>query len=287
MMGFALGVASACCWSALDVVRKAVSGRASPTALAVFLLLGQIPFLAAWAVWDQSWVSDPVQYWVPALTSMVLNALANVLFMRSVQLSPLSRTVPFLSLTPVFSALAAIPLLGEVPDLVHWSGIALVVLGAFVLNSDLADGLWDSLTHERGAPLMIAVAVLWSFSTALDKRALPHASPATHAFVLTTGSATILVVWLGARGRLRQLRSVLDAPKGLLAALIGFAVAAVGLQLMALLTLWVSVLETLKRAFGVLGSIVFGRIFFLEGITPRKLAAAGLMIIGTSILALA
>ena len=106
-MGFSLGVASALCWSGLDVVRKALAGKASPTALAVFLLLGQLPMLGVWATYDRTWITD-AHYWPPALASMTMNALANVFFMRSVELSPLSRTVPFLSLTPVFSALAAI-----------------------------------------------------------------------------------------------------------------------------------------------------------------------------------
>ncbi len=71
--------------------------------------------IGAWALYDQTWVTDQ-RYWPPAVASMTMNALANVLFMRSVQLSPLSRTVPFLSLTPVISALAAMPLLGEVAE---------------------------------------------------------------------------------------------------------------------------------------------------------------------------
>ena len=286
MMGFSLGVASALCWSGLDVVRKALAGKASPTALAVFLLLGQIPFLGAWAIYDQTWVTD-ARYWPPALASMAMNALANVLFMRSVELSPLSRTVPFLSLTPVFSALAAIPLLGEVPGGMHWAGISLVVAGAFVLNSDLADDWWASITHEKGAPYMIGVAVLWAFSTALDKRALPHASPAAHAFLLPVGSAILLVAWLLLKREQGELEKVARAPKGLLAALIGFAVAALAFQMVALQWLWVAVIETLKRAFGVLGSIVFGKLFFEEPVTPRKLGAAGLMAAGTALLALA
>ena len=286
MMGFALGVASALCWSGLDVVRKAVAGRGSPTALAVFLLLGQLPFLGAWALWDGTWVGDS-EYWPPALASMAMNALANVLFMRSVQLSPLSRTVPFLSLTPVFSAAAAIPLLGEVPGPLHLSGILLVVGGALILNSDLSERWWDSLTHERGAPFMIGVAVLWALSTALDKRALPYAAPASHAFILCAGSATILSAWLLGRGNGAELRTVVRAPKGLLAAMVGFAVAALGFQMLALQSLWVAVLETLKRAFGVLGSIFFGRLFFNEGLTPRKGIAVGLMVLGTSMLAFA
>jgi len=286
MTGFALGVASALCWAGLDVVRKALAGKASPTALAMFLLLGQVPFLGTWAALDGTWVGD-TQYWTPAVASMTMNALANVLFMRSVQLSPLSRTVPFLSLTPVFSALAAIPLLGEVPGLMHWAGILLVVLGALVLNSDLGDSWWKSVTHEKGAPYMIAVAVLWALSTALDKRALPHASPASHAFLLSAGSATILGAWMLVRRKPGELRQVFEAPKGLLVGLVAFAVAALALQMVALQWLWVAVIETLKRAFGVFGSVVFGRLFFEEPITSRKLAAVVLMVAGTGILALA
>jgi len=285
MMGFSFGIAAALCWAGLDVVRKALAGKASPTALAVFLLLGQVPFLGAWAALDQTWITD-ARYWPPAVASMAMNALANVLFMRSVQLSPLSRTVPFLSLTPVFSALAAIPLLGEVPGPMHWAGILLVVVGALVLNSDLSDSLWRSVSHEKGAPYMIAVAVLWAVSTALDKRALLHSAPASHAFLLSGGSATILVVWILATRRHGELREVFAAPKGLLVGLIGFAVAALALQMVALQWLWVAVIETLKRAFGVLGSVVLGRVFFLEPITGRKLAAMALMVAGTTLLAL-
>lgn len=285
MIGFSLGLAAALCWSGLDVVRKALAGKASPTALSVFLLVGQLPFLGVWAAVDQTWVTD-ARYWPPALASMTMNALANVLFMRSVQLSPLSRTVPLLSLTPVFSALIAIPLLGEVPTVFHWVGILLVVVGALVLNSDLSDQWWRSISHEKGAPHMVGVAVLWAFSTALDKRALPSASPASHAFLLSAGSGAILVTWMLARREQAELRQVWSAPKGLLVGLIGFAVAAIALQMLALQWLWVAVVETLKRAIGVIGSVLMGRIFFVEPITARMLVAIALMVAGTTVLAL-
>jgi drug/metabolite transporter (DMT)-like permease len=286
MIGFSLGVAAALCWAGLDVVRKALAQRASPSGLAIFLLLGQVPFLGAWAAYDGTWVADR-QYWLPAVASMSMNALANVLFMRSVQLSPLSRTVPFLSLTPVVSALAAIPLLGEVPGPMHAAGILLVVLGAVTLNSDLGGSWGKSFLHEKGAPYMIAVAVLWAFSTSLDKRALSHASPASHAFLLSAGSAAILGTWILARRQQGELRAVLSAPNGLLMALIALAVAALALQMLALQWLWVAVIETLKRAFGVLGSVTFGRLFFDEPVTRRKVVAACLMVAGTSLLAFA
>jgi drug/metabolite transporter (DMT)-like permease len=254
-------------------------------AIAVFLLLGQLPFLGAWALLDQTWITD-AWYWVPAVISMAMNALANVLFMRSLQLSPLSRTVPFLSLAPVFAALAGIPLLGELPEVSHWAGILLVVAGALVLNSDLSDSWWRALTHEKGAPYMMVVALLWAASIGFDKQALPDASPASHAFLLTAGSALILLGWLFVRGNRSELRDVLAAPKALLAALIALAVAALAFQMLALQWLWIALVETLKRPFELLGSMLFGRVFFAEAITPQKLAALVLMLLGTALLAL-
>jgi multidrug transporter EmrE-like cation transporter len=70
-------------------------------------------------------------------------------------------------------------------------------------------------------------------------------------------------------------------------ALIALAVAALALQMLALKWLWVAVIETLKRAFGVLGSVTFGRLFFDEPVTRRKVVAACLMVAGTSLLAFA
>jgi drug/metabolite transporter (DMT)-like permease len=285
MTGFALGVASALCWAGLDVVRKALAGKASPTAIAVFLLLGQLPFLGVWAAFDQTWVTDPA-YWVPAVISMAMNALANVLFMRSLELSPLSRTVPFLSLAPVFAALAGIPLLGELPGVSQWLGILLVVSGALVLNSDLSDSWWRALAQERGARHMMVVAFLWAASIGFDKQALPYASPASHAFLLTAGSGIILLAWIFARGKQRELRDVLAAPRPLLPALIALAVAALAFQLLALQWLWIAVVETLKRPFELFGSLLFGRALFAEPITPHKLAALALMLLGTALLAL-
>ncbi len=284
-MGFTIGVAAAFCWAALDVVRKALSAEASPTALAVVLLIGQVPFLFLWAAADQTWVVTNAS-WMPSTASMAMNALANVLFMRSLQLSPMSRTVPFLALSPVFGALVAIPLLTEVPGLLHLAGIGFVVVGAFVLNSDLAESWWRSVFREKGAPHMIAVAFLWSGSVALDKLALPHASPASHAFLLTAGSGLMLIAWVAFRNELGELRAAWRVPRPLLLGLVGFAVAALALQMFALTWLWVAVVETLKRGIGVLGSIAFGRLFFAEPITHRKLLAGGLMVAGTALLTL-
>lgn len=285
MTGLALGVAAALCWAGLDVVRKSIVRYASPFAVAVALSVGQLPFFLSWALVDGTWVTTE-RYWFPALISIAANAMASVLFMVAVKLSPLSRTVPFLSLSPVFSAIIAIPTLGEYPALSHWLGIGLVVTGAFVLNSDLSRSVRRGLIEEPGAALMVAVALLWASSTAFDKLALPHSSAAAHTFILSAGISILLLLWIAALGRLRELRSLRDAPPGLQLGLVGFGVAALALQMLTLQWLWVAVVETLKRGLGVATSILFGRILFHEPLTPAKLTAAVLMISGTALLVL-
>jgi drug/metabolite transporter (DMT)-like permease len=285
MTGLTLGVAAALCWAALDVVRKSIVRYASPLAVAVALSVGQLPFFLVWALADGTWVTTE-RYWLPALISVAANAMASVLFMVAVKLSPLSRTVPFLSLSPVFSAIIAIPTLGETPEPTHWLGIGLVVTGAFVLNSDLSSSVRRGLIEERGAPLMVAVALLWASSTAFDKLALPHSSAAAHTFILSAGVSVLLLTWIGALGRLGELHALRAAPAGLQLGLLGFAVAALATQMLALKWLWVAAVETLKRGLGVAASVLFGRVLFHEAVTPAKLAAAVLMISGTVLLVL-
>ena len=94
----------------------------------------------------------------------------------------------------------------------------------------------------------------------------------------------ILSAWIYARREHAELRQLLEAPKGLLAAMIGLAVSAVALQMLSLVYLWVAVLETIKRAVGVIGGVAMARVFFREPITARMIAAILLMILGTTLL---
>ena len=67
--------------------------------------------------------------------------------LRGMRLAPLSVAVPLLSLTPAFTALAAIPLLGERPSPSDFTGILLVVSGAIILGR--GTGKKDGLGREE------------------------------------------------------------------------------------------------------------------------------------------
>ena len=279
---YALVVLLACsfAWVGLDLLRKLLAGRGRATAVPFLLVAAQIPLFVAWAVVDGRWTLE-APYWLPGLASVLVNLLANLAYMQSVRLAPMSATLPLLSLTPGFTALLAVPLLAEWPTAFQTAGIVLVVLGAVLLSVDWRPGAgeaWRAL-RQRGALLMILVAVLWSLATPLDKLALRHASPALHALVLVVGIAGGLFAALLWQRRLEELKE-LRATAGLLVAAAIVSGVALYLQLLAIQLIWVSLVETVKRGLGATMALLLGRLIFAEEVSWRQVAAVGLMLLG-------
>lgn len=250
-----------------------------PVPLAALLTIGQMPLFLAWALLTGE-TRLSAGYAVPGAATILLNVAANVLFLRAVQVSPLSLTIPFLSLTPVFSTLMASVVLGERPDGGQAAGIALVVLGAFLVNlrRDRPSPV-KALALERGSVMMVGVALVWSLTAVLDKRALAFADVPTHAAIQCAGVATVLVVVLAARGRLGELREV-RAVRGVYALSLAAAALGLGLQFVALRLTLVGLVEALKRAIGMFFAVIVGRLAFEEALTAGKLAGVALMSVG-------
>jgi drug/metabolite transporter (DMT)-like permease len=307
-----LVVLSSLAWAGLDSCRKALLRVIEPVPLLALLTLASVPAFAVWAAASAGsevggggtgGARDLLQpgYLAPALGSVLLNLVANLAFMQAVRLSPLSLTIPLLSLTPAFATLLAIPLLGEKPGPADAAGVLLVVAGALWLNwqsfaggeTDRGAGgapaprpstsFWQILRREPGVPLMALTALVWSLTSPLDKLAVLHAGASRHALVVTAGVGLGFLLVLALRGELRELAHARRAP-GLFALAVGVSVLAFGLQLLALNRVWVGWVETLKRGIGNLAAVVMGRIAFGEAITPRKVLAVLLMAVGVALL---
>ena len=275
---------SALCWSGFDVTRKQLAAVLSATALVALLTLGQVPLFLIWAGRDLLEV-QPLGYLLPGGLGTALNVAANLMFIRAVQISPLSLTIPLLGLTPVFASLLAIPMLGEVPSIQAWLGILLVVGGALWLNRRTDISLLAALRRERGSLLMVGVSLLWALCSALDKLALAHASPAAHGALQCFGVGGVILIWLLLRGQLHELGRVRRV-KGTFLLAIAFGVGALGLQFLALEVTFVSLVEALKRAIGVVLAVFAGRIFFGETVGRQKLVSVLLMAIGVAFFAM-
>ncbi len=283
----ALLLVSSVAWSGLDLTRKLLAARLRALPLLVLLAALPTPVYLLW-MWAEGAPSVAAAYWLPGLASVALNVAANLAFLRSVALSPLSATIPLLALTPVFAALIAVPLLGEEPSARQWTGILAVVGGALLLNARRGEagslnGLWTAFRREPGAPLMAAVAFFWSAATPLDKVAMLASGAAFHATVLNGGVAAVTLGMLAAQRRLGELRGWTRSLGGFAAALV-FSVVGLAGQLLALRVLEVGVVETVKRSLGFILAVALGRLAFGEPVTRHKLLAVALMAGGVALI---
>lgn len=287
----ALGVAllSSVSWAMFDASRKSLVRRLSPEVLLMLFAGGQLPcFLLALGVGGAPQLD--AGYLRPGMTSLVANVATNLLFFHAVKMSSMSRCVPMLALTPVFTAVIGFVWLDERPSAAQLLGISLIVGGALVLGlhaakrpalADAAPASTSETTRDSagGPALMIVVALCLAVSAINDKLALPHANVAFHASVQTGGVMLVALGWLALRGRVGELR--LAKPHlGAVAFGVLVSVAALGLQLIAIQSVLVSLMESIKRALGVLASVVSGRVLFGEPVTRAKLGACLLMAVG-------
>ncbi len=282
----ALVLVSALSWAGFDLLRKLLSREFGPLPLMAALCLASAPPFALWAYLQGGFVTAE-GYWAPALGSVALNVVANLLFLEALRTAELSVAVPLLSLTPAFAAVMAIPMLGEHPSVLDGCGIVLVVVGAVVLQAPSGGRPWSlrSMLARRGFWLMAGTALCWSLTIPLDKLAVTHSHPPLHALVLNLGVALAALLILAWRRELHRLFELRRSPGLFLAALVVSALA-LGAQLAALQAVSVRVVETLKRAIGNLFALLIGRLAFCEAVTRRKLVAVMLMAAGVALILL-
>jgi drug/metabolite transporter (DMT)-like permease len=282
-----LALAAALGWSLFDLERRLLSARLEALVLVAWVTLGALAPLALWVL-ASAGQKLGAGYWMPASASVALNLLANFAYFRSLQLAPLSQTLPMLSFTPAFAAVLGAVFLGERLGLDGIGGLFLVVAGALLLTLRPGfglRGLFLGLLRDRGCRMMVGVALLWSATLLLDKRALADATPQLHALILNGGVACGALLVLGARGELGRLAS-LRGSGWLLVAAVATGALALGSQLVALGSLPVGFIETVKRGVGGILAVLWGRTLFREPVTAAKLAAIGLMTLGVGLIVL-
>jgi len=218
-------------------------------------------------------------FWLSLLFMIPLEIAAILLYVKAIKLSPLSLTIPFLAVSPVFIILIAFILLGELPDRSGLLGILLIVIGAYLLNikttrEDLL-GPIKAIRRERGSIFMIIVALIYSVTATLGKVAVQHSGPiffgAFYPFLLTL----ILSVVLWRKGLLPE---VLSRPKTFLA--IGvFTAIMILTHFKAISMADVAYMISVKRA-SLVFSVLYGRVLFGEENIKERLTGSMLMIAG-------
>jgi drug/metabolite transporter (DMT)-like permease len=151
------------------------------------------------------------EFFLCALSALPLEALALILYTKALKLSPLNLTLPLLSFTALLLLVVPALLLGERISSCGATGILLITAGSYGLNLKAGSGGFlapiRALLKERGSLCMLGVAVIYSVTSTLGKRAIETSSPLFFAacyLPLLVLLITPLALYKG-RGELRNM----------------------------------------------------------------------------------
>lgn len=227
-------------------------------------------------------------YWATAV-AVPLDTVALVLYIRAIQASPLSLTLPLLAVTPALLLIIPAALLGERLSPAGAAGVGLISAGCYALNiGEARRGLLEplrALARERGARLMLAVAVIYGFTSTLGKIGVTAASPLLFGaayFTAMCALVTPFALWRG-RSALAAIRGELGVSRALLPGLVygGMIV----FHMLALSLAPVAYMIAVKRISLLIG-VLYGRFLFGEERFRERLAGAALMLAGVLLIGL-
>jgi len=277
-----LSLLSAFTLATSDAFTKKVLSGNNEYLIAWFRLLFSIPFLVI------LWMFIPVprldkEFYLAFACALPLEIIAMVLYVKALKLSPLSLTLPFLSLTPLFLILVSYVILGEKVSFKGGSGIFLLLAGSYILNlREIRGGIlkpFRSMIQEKGSVLMIGVAIIYSITSSLGKMAIQHSSPlffgTTYFIALTVVFAPIALIM----GR-RDIRKFIGEKKytNLFTPGIFYSIM-IASHMLALSLTKVAYMISLKRTSVIMG-VIYGYVLFEERNIRERLAGAIIMFIG-------
>lgn len=227
-------------------------------------------------------------FFLTVCAMLPLEVVGTILYTKAIRLSPLSLTMPFMALTPVWLLLTSFPLLGEVPSRAGVVGVLILAVGAYLLNAHkLKDGgplaPIRAIYHEKGSMIMLAVSGVYALTCDLSKIAVQHSSPLFFsAFYQVAFSLVFTPITLG------RSKCPLSAMKPQFSKhlAMGAALAATGIfQNLAILQSQVSYVIAVKRT-SLLFAIGFGYLMFSEKNMRARLFGSCVMLAGLAVMTL-
>ncbi|MFH0867991.1 MAG: DMT family transporter [Candidatus Woesearchaeota archaeon] len=276
---------SAFSWATADVFTKKAS-NVNDYILVLSRFLYATPFVLSLLFFIPIPKLD-MSFWLVLGLLIILESLGWVLYVKSIKIAPLSLVVPLLSLTPVFMVLTSFVILNEVPSLIGFFGILLVVIGAYILNlRDHKKGILDPLRfilREKGCVYMIIVTFLFSITANLGKIIIQRSSPlfASVVYFPLMMILFLVIAFFTSRKNIVQLKSNFKSlfPIGLFFGLMSIS------HNFAVRLVIVPYMISIKRTSSIF-SVLYGWLLFKEKNIGHRLIGAVIMLIGAGLIIL-
>lgn len=220
--------------------------------------------------------------WGVILIKSVLEAVQFVSVMTGIRRLGISTTLPLMTLSPAFVALAGTLLIGDVMNPAQWGGLILMVAGLYIVQLERGHAWWRPLVRlftDRDQ-WVILLALTSSVAVALlDKTLLSgyRVPPQLFITVQQWYLAAIFIAVLVVRTMTRVEGAPVPWNRSLLLGLAGLALVTVGyryLQMRGVMLAPVALVLAVRRTSVVMASLAGGSLFQEKGYVRRSMAAA-------------
>jgi drug/metabolite transporter (DMT)-like permease len=285
MLWLILSLLSGLAVSSQDACNKKYFSHLSPYQMSAYPLSYSLPLFAIAILFVPVPQLDATFFWCFAV-SIPINAVAYLLYMKALKISPLSLTVPYLAFTPAFMTVTGYLFLDEMPDSWGISGILIVCTGGYILNIDPEKrsfaGPLKAVFKETGSWIMLSVAFIFSFCAVIGKKAILHSSPLFFSLSFFLIFNTLMLLFLMGIRKI-DLTSVRKSPlQGIAVGTLLFTEAI--LHGWAISLIQAAYMISVKRLSVVFG-VIYGRLIFKEKNIAFRFSGALLMVIGTILIA--
>lgn len=222
-------------------------------------------------------------FWLALCVGGSFNVLITLIYLCALKNSDLSTSVPMLNFTPMFMILTSPLMINEYVGISGCLGILAIATGTYILNlenknANLLDP-FRSFYRNKGARIMLLIALLWSFTANIDKIGIQNSSPVIWAFTLLLFHVIFLfpVFFLKSKHQMKQIKKNWKqlVLMGLASALsIIFYVISVNIAVVAYVI-------AIKRTSTAM-SVMYGHFIFHEKHFKYRIIGAILMIIGAA-----
>lgn len=250
------------------------------------LYMFALPFLLILLFFNYPENINPKVYWIAGLNAFLL-ALTMYFILKAIQESSLSKSIPMLSLTPLFLLVTSYLMVNEFPSFYGVMGVILIVFGAYAINiKQYKEGIFEPFRHlykDKGSRYILFAAFIMSIMANLFKLGILNSNPAYYNVLIYSFIPIILSPFL-INGFKRKILDIKKNFKTLL--LLGFSSAFMATaSSLALLTAIVPYVISLKRS-SIIFSIFYGYFMFREKDIKYALVGSFVMLLGVILITL-